>query len=54
MKRIAAKVSAAIGKIVTWISAHAGVIAAVALIGFGGGYYLGKTVASKVYSRYHG
>lgn len=55
VKGIATKVSAAIGRIVTWISAHAGVVAGIAgaLIGFGGGYYLGKTVASKVYSRYH-
>ena len=54
VKGIATKVSAAIGRIVTWISSHLGVIAGVvgAMVGFAGGYYLGSEVAKKVFSRY--
>lgn len=54
VKGVAVKVSAAIGRITTWISAHIGVVAGVlgALVGFGGGYYAGKVVAEKAYAKY--
>ena len=51
---VASKVSAAVGKITTWIGAHMGAVAAVlgALLGFTGGYALGSYVAKRVYARY--
>lgn len=49
---VATKVSAAIGRITTWISAHLGAVAAVlgALLGFAGGYALGQHIAKRVYN----
>ena len=49
---VATKVSAAIGRITTWISAHLGALAAAlgALLGFAGGYALGQHIAKRVYN----